>query len=163
MNMATKGSILCIVLIQSRQFAFNILCEFTTMHGDLRVKRATIHHSEIPLELLTNSTETYPPPVKSTRQIQVVDMENIQKKPRVANLKNRHPKLKADIEGLLKESENPTFTKIMKLCKKDAYGVVPKGSPIYPPNHLFGSCFSERNAPRNISSRKIHRYNLSWR
>ena len=57
--MATKGSILWIDLLQSRQFALgevNILCEFTTMKGNLQAKRATIHHSEMPLELLKNST-----------------------------------------------------------------------------------------------------------
>ena len=64
MTMATKGSILWIVLLQSRQFILgevNILCEFTTMYGKLRAKRATINHSNITLELLTNSTETPPP------------------------------------------------------------------------------------------------------
>ena len=64
MTMATKGSIPWIVLLQSRQFALgevNILCEFTTIHGNLQAKRATIHHSDMPLELLTNSTETSPP------------------------------------------------------------------------------------------------------
>ena len=58
-TMATKGYILWIVLLQSRQFALgevNILCEFTTMKGNLQAKRATIHHSEMPLELLKNST-----------------------------------------------------------------------------------------------------------
>ena len=52
MNMATKGSILWVLLLQSRQLALgevNILCEFTKMHGKLRAKRATIHHSDIPL------------------------------------------------------------------------------------------------------------------
>ena len=47
-TMATRGSILWIILLQSRQFALgevSILCEFTTMHSDLRAKRATIHHS----------------------------------------------------------------------------------------------------------------------
>ena len=52
MNMATKGSILWVLLLQSRQLALgevNILCEFTKMHGKLRAKRATIHHSDMPL------------------------------------------------------------------------------------------------------------------
>ena len=79
-SMATKGSILWIDLLQSRQFALgevNILCEFTTMHGNLQAKRATIHYSEMPLELLTNSRETPPPPATRTPEIQVVDMDKI--------------------------------------------------------------------------------------
>ena len=87
-------------------------------------------------------------------------MENIQKNTRVVNLNNWHPKLKSALEGPLKEAGNPTFTKIMKLCYKDSYGVVTKGSPIYYPKYFFGSFFSEINLPRKISPRKIHRYNL---
>ena len=47
-TVANKVSILWIVLLQSRQFALDevkILCEFTTMHGDLLAKRANIHHN----------------------------------------------------------------------------------------------------------------------
>ena len=68
-------------------------------------------------------------------------MYNIKKKPRDGNLNNWHPKIKAALEGPLKESENPAFTEIMKFFKKDAYGVVPKGSPICAPNYLFDSFF----------------------
>ena len=116
MAMATKGSTPWIVLLQSRQFALgevNILCEFTTMHGDLQAKRTTIHHSDMPLELLTKSTETPPPPATRTPEIQVTDMDKIQIKPRVANPNNWRPKLKAALEGPLKEVENPTLTEIM--------------------------------------------------
>ena len=133
------------------------------MHGDLRAKRATIHHSDMPLELLKNSTETPPKTATRTPEIQVVYMDKIQNNPRVSNLNNWHPKLKEALEGPLKEAENPTLTKILRFRKKDAHGVVPKGSPICAPNYLFGSFFSKINAPKNISSRKIHRYNLSWR
>ena len=51
MSMATKGSILWILLLQSCQFALgkvNLLCEFTTMHEDLCAKRAVILHSKMP-------------------------------------------------------------------------------------------------------------------
>ena len=113
------------------------------MHGNLQAKRATIHHIGMLLELLTTSTETPTPPATKTPDIQVVDMDNTQKKPRVTNLKNWNPKLKAALEGPLKEAENPTLTKITKLCKKGAYVVVPKGSPICAPNYLFGYCFSK--------------------
>ena len=117
----------------------------------MQSKRATIHQSEMPLELLTNSRERPPPPVNKTPYIRVVDMDKIQKKPRVANLNNWHPKLKAALEGPLKEAENPTFTKIMEFFKKDAYGVIPKGSPICSTNYLFGSCFfKEKGTKKHI-------------
>ena len=165
MTMATIGSILWVILLQYRQFAlgeFNILYEFTTMHGNLRAKRATIHHSEMPLELLTNSTDTPPPPTIKTPEIQVLDVDKIHKKPWVANPNNCNTKLNAALEVPLREAGNQTLTKIMNYCKKDVYGVVPKVYPICAPNYLFRSCFSSRNAPRNMSPRMIHRYNLSW-
>ena len=77
-TMATKGYILWIVLLQSKRIALvevNILCEFATMHGNLRAKRATINNSEIPLELLTHSTETPSPPAIRSSDIQVVDTD----------------------------------------------------------------------------------------
>ena len=58
MTLNTKGSMLWIILLQSRQFSLgevNVLCEFTTMHKDLRAKRAAIHHSDMPLDLISNS------------------------------------------------------------------------------------------------------------
>ena len=57
MTMSTKESILWIVLLKSRQFALgevNLLCEFTTMHEDLHTKRASILHSEMPMNLIKN-------------------------------------------------------------------------------------------------------------
>ena len=59
------------------------------------VEESTIHHSEMPLELLINTRETPPPPATRTPEIQLLDMDKIQNNPRVANLKNWHPKLKA--------------------------------------------------------------------
>ena len=47
-TLSTKGYILWIVLLQSRQFSIrevNMLCEFTTMHEDFRAKKALILHS----------------------------------------------------------------------------------------------------------------------
>ena len=61
-------------------------------------------------------------------------MDKTQKKPRTANLNNWNPKIKTALEVPLKEAENPTFTKTMRFFKKDAYSVVPKGSPICDPN-----------------------------
>ena len=58
MTVGTKGSILWIILLQSRHFALgelDVLCKFLTMHNDLQAKRAVIQHGECPAELLTNS------------------------------------------------------------------------------------------------------------
>lgn len=146
MTINTKGSILWIILLQSRQFALgemNVLCEFTTMHDDLRAKRAQIHHSEMPMELLKNSVEENEPltPTKRNPGVPVVDVDKIPKRQKTVNPNNWNPKLKAALEGPLKEAGNPTFTKIMNFCKRDSYSIIPKSSPICSPNLLFGTCF----------------------
>ena len=78
MTLNTKGSMLWIILIQYRHLALgevNVLCEFTTMHEDLHVKRAAIHHSEMPLELISNSTEKEAPQKPNETTPEVVDVE----------------------------------------------------------------------------------------
>ena len=80
---SSKASILWIILLQSRQFAIcemGVMCEFQTMHNDLRAKRANIHHSEMPLELLTNSTNT-DPAAPAPKEEQVVDVDKVGEKP----------------------------------------------------------------------------------
>ena len=84
MTLNTKGSMLWIILLQSRQFALgevNVLCEFTTMHKDLRAKRAAIYHSDMPLELISNSTdkEAPPKPNETTPEVEDVEVERIKK------------------------------------------------------------------------------------
>ena len=78
MTLNNKGSMLWIILLQSRQFALgevNVLCEFTTIHEDLREKRAAIHHSEMLLELVYNSTEKETPPKRNETTPEVIDVE----------------------------------------------------------------------------------------
>ena len=85
------GSILWIILLQSRQFALgemNMLCEFKTMHSDLRSKKAAIYHGEMPMELVTNSTPQVPPTPPPAHENLVVDVDKIQKKIMVSNLNN---------------------------------------------------------------------------
>ena len=154
MTLNTKGSILWIILLQSRQFAIGemgVMCEFQTMHNDLRAKRANIHHSEMPLELLTNSTNP-DPAAPAPKEEQVVDVDKVGEKPpkksRQANPNNWHLKLKAALEAPLKTAGNPSFTKIMNFCGKDAYGIVPKGSNVCAPNLLFGTCFHGEKCTR---------------
>ena len=53
-----------------------------------------------------------------TPEIQVLDVDKIQKKPRVANPNHWHPKLKAALEGPLREAGNPTFKKDYKLLQE---------------------------------------------
>ena len=93
MALNNKGSMLWIILLQSRQFALgevNVLCEFTTMHEDLRAKRLAIHHSEMPLELISNSTEKEAPPKpnETTPKVVDVEVERIKKKLRPENPNN---------------------------------------------------------------------------
>ena len=112
MTLNTKGSMLWIILLQSRQFALgevNVLCEFTTMHEDLREKRADIHHSEMPLELILNSTEKEAPPKpnETTPEVVDVEVERIKKKLRPVNPNNWNKNLKAALKELLKESGDP--------------------------------------------------------
>ena len=89
----TKGSMLWIIFLRYLQFALgevNVLCEFTTVHEDLRAKRAAIHHSEMPLEIVSNSTEKVAPPKpnETTPEVVDVEVERIKKKLRPENPNN---------------------------------------------------------------------------
>ena len=154
MTLATKGSILWIILLQSRQFALgkvNLLCEFTTMHEDLRAKRASILHSEMPRELLTNSEVDAPkgkPSAEAGTHNEAIDVDKIPKRPKMANPNKWHPKLKEKLEEPLKAAGFPSFTKIMNFCKQDAYSIFPKGSAICVPNAFFGRCFHGEKCTR---------------
>ena len=147
MTIGTKGSILWIILLQSRHFALgelSVLCEFSTMHSDLQAKRAVIQHGECPAELLANSSSTpgdtlADPP--ENNEGAAPPPEKPPKKPRKANPNTWHPKLKAALEGPLKEAGEPSFTKILNFCKTNAYHIVPKTSQSCAPNMLFGRCF----------------------
>ena len=69
-------------------------------------------------------------------------MDKILKNPKLTwNPNNWNPKLKAKLEGPLKTAGNPSFTKIMNFCKKDAYSIFLKGLSVCAPNALFGTCF----------------------
>ena len=167
MTLSTKGLILWIVLLQSRQFSFgevNMLCEFTTIHEDLRAKKASIIHSEMPSELLTNYGKTSSPPdrIKNLPQKPAIDVDATPKRQRVSNPNNWHPKLMAAIKGPLQTSGSPMFTKIMNFCKKDAYSIFPKVYPVCAPN-AFSELFSSTRSALKITLRpRIHRSNLSW-
>ena len=147
MTLSTKGSILWILLLQARQFALgevNLLCEFTTMHEDLRAKRASILHSEMPSELITNSEpeQPYQGRSKNPPTNHVIDVDVSPKKAKLMTNKSTwNPKLRDALTAPLTTAGQPSFTKIMQFCKKDAYGIFPKGSPICAPNAFFGTCF----------------------
>ena len=146
MTIGTKGSILWIILLQSRHFALgelDVLCEFSTMHSDLQAKRAVIQHGECPAELLANSSTSSDTPANPLENNEgaAPPAEKPPKKPRKANPNNWHPKLKAALKGPLKNAGEPSFTKILNFCKKDVYHIVPKTSQTCAPNMLFGRCF----------------------
>ena len=99
-------------MLQSRQFALgevNVFYEFTTMHEDLRAKWAATHHSEMSLELISNSTEKEDPPIpnETTPEVVDVEVERIKKKLRPVNPNNWNKNLKAALKELLKESGDP--------------------------------------------------------
>ena len=140
MSMKTKGSILWILLLQSRQFRMgeaNVLFEFQMMHDDLRAKRAQISHSEVPSELLANSLETVVPPNQAEE-----GGEPKAKKPRRPNPHTWHPKLRAALAKPLADAGKPSFTQILSFCKGSSYDIIPKGSKICVPNAFFGTCFA---------------------
>ena len=120
------------------------------MHEDLRAKRASILHSKMPSELLTNSTaEKEKASTDKASASNPIDVDKIPKKQKVVpNPNNWHPKLKEALEEKLKIAGNPSFTKVMNFCKTDAYSVFPKGSPVCVPNAFFGRCFNGDKCPR---------------
>lgn len=61
MSVGTNGSILWIILLQSRHFALgklDVLYKFSTIHSDLQAKRSVIQYSEFPAELLATLNAT---------------------------------------------------------------------------------------------------------
>ena len=118
-------------------------CEFTTIHEDLWANKYSILHSEISSELLTNSSTTSPPSerIKNLPHKPAIDMDATTKRYRFANSKNWHPNLMAALKRPLQTAGSPTFTKIMNFCKKDAYSIFPKGSPVCTPNAFFVTFF----------------------
>ena len=114
------------------------------MHEDLRAKRASILHSEMPSALIINSNgdREDPPNAKTPTPTDPIDVDRFPKKTKfVANTNNWHPKLKEALKDKLQLADNPTFTKVLNFCKKDAYGIFSKGSPVCVPNAFFGTCY----------------------
>ena len=155
MSIQTKGSILWIILLQARQFGLGeskILFEFQSMHSDLQAKRMHIHHSEVPLALLTGEQ-----PGNKSSTVQTVGISNqdggeegaspskeeqAKKKRRKDNPNNWHPKLKAELAEPLQRANYPSFTKIMQFCKQgDATHIYPRRTKICVPNACLGRCF----------------------
>ena len=148
MPMATKASILWIVLLQSRQFGLgelNILHEFSTMHEDLRAKRGQITHSEVPADLLANSMAKGPETKRTSGGGGGSSGDgdgNPPKRVKKENPNNWHPKLKAVLAGPLKAAGNPSLTKLMNFCKADARTVIPKVSRVCAANAFLGRCYN---------------------
>ena len=151
------------MLLQSWQFALgevNLLCEFTTMHEDLRAKRASILHSEMPSDLLPNSepeisqqVQTKNPPTNA-----VIDVDVSPKEPKLApNKSTWNPKLREALTAPLKEARRPTFAKIMQFCKKYAYSIYSRGSPVCAQNTFFGTCFfGEKCTKKHTTATDAH-------
>ena len=93
-----------------------MLCEFTTIHEDLRAKRASILHSEMPMNLITNlEPETVQQDcTKNPVTNATIDVDINPKKVKLAppNKSNWNPKLRAALTVPLKEAGQPSFTYI---------------------------------------------------
>ena len=130
-----------------------MICEFTTIHEDLRDKKSLIIHSEMLSELLTNSGTTSPPQerIKNLPHKQATDVDATPKRQRAAKPNNWHPNLMAALKRPLQTAGSTTFTKTMKFCKNDAYSIFPKGSPLFTPN-----AFSEIVLQREVQLKEHH-------
>ena len=114
----------------------------------------------MPWELLKNSERPAPEKLSQEQDDQqVIDVDKIPKKPRIANPNNWHPKLKEKLEGPLKEVGFPSFTKIMNFCKKDAYIIFLKGLPVCVLNALFERCFNGDKCTRKHTLAKDNQVN----
>ena len=120
----------------------NILCEFATMQANLSAKKATIHHGEVPQELVQQSLEgdDVDPPQKEKKRKREHSVEA-----------PWHPKLKEALVTPLKQAGNPTFSKILNFCKKDVWHIFPKQDNVCAPHAMFGSCF------HGAKCRRIHK------
>ena len=101
---STKGSILWIILLQSRQFTLeevDMLCEFTKIYEYLQAKRATILHSQMPSEIIHSSTPAPAPPVKLNHPTSnlTINVDTISKQLRAGNTNSWHPKLWKVLQG----------------------------------------------------------------
>ena len=167
MTLSPKGLILWIFLLQYRHFSLrevNMLCKFTTMHEDPRSKKASIFHSEMSSEFLTNYGTNSPPPdqIKNLPHKTAIDVDVTIKRQRVANPNIWNPKLMAALKKPLQTTVSPTFTKIMKFCKNDAYSIFPKGYPVCVPNKCSEIFSSTRSTLKIIPRPQMHRLSLSW-
>ena len=75
------------------------------MHEDLRAKQESILHSKMPRDLILNSKKEQPPGKPSAEQDttdQVIDVNKIPKKPKIANPSTWHPSLKEKLGEPLK-------------------------------------------------------------
>ena len=134
------------------------------MHEDLRAKCASILHSKMPSDILTNSkpeTSQQDRP-KNPPTNAAIDVDITPKKPKLAppNKSTWNPKLRAALTVPLKEAGQPTFTKIMKFFKKDSNSIYPRGSPVWAPNAFFGTCFFGEKCMKITLPQLKHRFNL---
>ena len=90
----------------------------------------------MPSELLTSSGTTLPPleGIKNLPRKPTIDVDAKPKRQKVQNLNNWQPNLMAALKRPLQTAGYPNFMKIMNFCKKDAYSIFPKGSPVCTPN-----------------------------
>lgn len=156
MSRKTKASILWIILLQSRQFAMGeiaILAEFSAMHTNLAAKHSLIIHAEVPSELIEDKLPT-PKAIDDKTKDQGLVKRGDQKRQKTGGAPNKntwHPKLKGKLEKAMASGGNPSFSSILRYCKKTAEEVYPLIGRKCAPNTLFGKCYLGDKCARDHS------------
>jgi hypothetical protein len=161
MSVATKGSILWVILKQSRLFSIGemtVLAEFQEVQRVLTSKSAAYNHAETPQELLQGGESDDAQAKKRKRgdsDRSKNDAGGDAKKKGTQDKPYRNPNcwhahLKKALESALQASNHPSFTAIFKYCGTSADSICPKWDHRCAPNLFFGKC------PYGDKCRKAH-------
>lgn len=163
MSIATKGSILWVILKQSRLFSIGemtVLAEFQEVQRVLTSKSAAYNHAETPQELLltgevddAHSKKRKKGDTDRTKGDTSGDTKrrnNQDTKPPYRNPNCWHAHLKKVLEAPLQASNHPSFTAIFKYCGTTADSICPRWDQRCAPNMFFGKC------PYGDKCRKLH-------
>jgi hypothetical protein len=162
MTVTTKGSILWVILKQSRLFSIgemSVLAEFQEVQRVLTSKSTSYNHAETPQELLQSGD----PDDTNAKKQKRGDADkgrndnggNAKKKGNQDTKPYRNPNcwhahLKKALESALQVSNHPSFTAIFKYCGTTADSICPKWDQRCAPNMFFGKC------PYGDKCRKAH-------
>jgi hypothetical protein len=152
MSKRTKASILWIVLLQSRQFAFgetSILAEFSTMQANLSAKNGLISHAEVPSELVDVTNKKKRKTEGGADSCDDTGTGSRNTRQTATNPNKWHPQLRSAIQEPLKKAGNPSFSKILTYIGKSADEVYPLIGRKCAPNAFLGKCFGGDKCARD--------------